>query len=133
VITARAVNSVHAEEKTVPNKEAPPSIVSQSETSSSAAVFVVQALLVQCTNLPVTIVTPTDPPVDRAAQQGVDKPVRTKKRIVILGSGWAAVGVLRELDNDAYEVRLCLELVVTQLVLTRHNTHTHTGRGRITT
>lgn len=48
-----------------------------------------------------------DPPVDRAVQRewqgGADKPPRTKKRVVILGSGWAAVGVLRELDNEAYE------------------------------
>ncbi|ELR12509.1 pyridine nucleotidedisulfide oxidoreductase domain containing protein, partial [Acanthamoeba castellanii str. Neff] len=72
------VSAVRAEEKTTPNAKAPPSIVSQ------------------------------NPPVDRAVQReqqgGADKPMRTKKRVVILGSGWAAVGVLRELDNEAYEV-----------------------------
>jgi len=56
----------------------------------------------------------TDPPVTKQQQreeeakgqptsQETTQPKR-KKRIVILGSGWAAVSILRELDQTAYEV-----------------------------
>lgn len=48
-----------------------------------------------------------------------EHPKRSKQRVVILGSGWAAISLLRELDNDAYEVGnlilkflLCLALTI---------------------
>lgn len=44
----------------------------------------------------------SEAPVDREVERKDAK--RTKQRVVILGSGWAAVSILRELDNNAYEV-----------------------------
>jgi len=75
---------VHAQDKTVPNDQPLPSTVSQ--------------------NPPVTKQQQREEEAKgQPTSQETTQPKR-KKRIVILGSGWAAVSILRELDQTAYEV-----------------------------